>query len=168
SGSCSRSLLPEHLPRCGQRAVEHVHARDPLDPEPASPPVCVQSSINCASASGASIPFRKLRFWGNVSRCHHCKQKGSVMTMTVSVYGGGSPKPGDPAYQQAYELGRLLAEAGYTVMTGGYSGTMEATSRGAKEAGGYVIGVTVGLFERAGLSPNPAIGESIQCDQPAE
>ncbi|HOA22773.1 MAG TPA: LOG family protein [Aggregatilineales bacterium] len=90
------------------------------------------------------------------------------MTRTVSVYGGGSPKPGEPAYQQAYELGKLLAEAGYIVMTGGYSGTMEATSRGAKEAGGYVIGVTVGLFERAGLSPNPYIDEIIQYDELSE
>lgn len=90
------------------------------------------------------------------------------MTLTVSVFGGGSPQPGEPAYEQAYELGKQLAEAGYTVMTGGYSGTMEATSRGAKEAGGHVIGVTVGLFERVGLSPNPYIDQIIQYDELSE
>ena len=38
--------------------------------------------------------------------------------------------------------GRLLAGAGFTVATGGYGGTMEAVSAGAREAGGHVIGVT--------------------------
>jgi uncharacterized protein (TIGR00730 family) len=60
----------------------------------------------------------------------------------VTVFGGSSPRPGDEAYQQAYELGQLLGTAGFVVLTGGYMGTMEAVSRGAAEAGGYVIGVT--------------------------
>ena len=62
--------------------------------------------------------------------------------MRVSVFGGSQPKEGEPAYAEARELGKLLAERGHTVLTGGYIGTMEAVSRGAKEAGGHVIGVT--------------------------
>jgi len=62
--------------------------------------------------------------------------------MRISVFGGSRPKEGDTAYHEAIELGRLLAERGHTVLTGGYIGTMEAVSRGAKEAGGHVIGVT--------------------------
>jgi uncharacterized protein (TIGR00730 family) len=62
--------------------------------------------------------------------------------MRVSVFGGSQPKEGDAAYAEALELGRLLAERGHTVLTGGYIGTMEAVSRGAQEAGGHVIGVT--------------------------
>ncbi len=62
--------------------------------------------------------------------------------MRVSVFGGAQPKEGEAAYVEALELGRLLAERGYTVLTGGYIGTMEAVSRGAHEAGGHVIGVT--------------------------
>jgi len=62
--------------------------------------------------------------------------------MKVSVFGGSQPKEGDSAYTEAMELGRLLAERGHTVLTGGYIGTMEAVSRGAYEAGGHVIGVT--------------------------
>ena len=60
----------------------------------------------------------------------------------VSVFGGSTPVEGSPAYGDARRLGRLLAEVGFTVATGGYSGVMEATSRGAAEAGGHVIGVT--------------------------
>jgi hypothetical protein len=62
--------------------------------------------------------------------------------MNVTVFGGSKPEPGEKAYQEAQQLGRLLAEHGHTVLTGGYIGTMEAVSRGAAEAGGHVIGVT--------------------------
>ena len=62
--------------------------------------------------------------------------------MNITVFGGSQPKEGSPAYAEAYELGKLLAGAGHVAITGGYIGTMEATSRGANEAGGHVIGVT--------------------------
>lgn len=68
--------------------------------------------------------------------------------MNIAVFGGSQPKEGDPAYAEAYELGSLLAQAGHTVLTGGYIGTMEAVSRGAAEAGGHVIGVTCEEIER--------------------
>lgn len=67
--------------------------------------------------------------------------------MKVSVFGGSQPKPNDPAYEEARQLGTLLAQHGHTVITGGYIGTMEALSRGASEAGGHVIGVTCEAIE---------------------
>ncbi len=66
---------------------------------------------------------------------------------TVTIFGGSQTTPGEPGYEAARRLGRLLAEAGWTVMTGGYMGTMEAASRGANEAGGHVIGVTCDEIE---------------------
>jgi len=68
--------------------------------------------------------------------------------MKITVFGGSQPKPSSPAYEEAYELGKLLAQAGHTVLTGGYVGTMEAISKGAYEAGGHVIGVTCEEIER--------------------
>ena len=62
--------------------------------------------------------------------------------MKVSVFGGSQPQEGSAAYAEAQELGRLLAQRGHTVLTGGYMGTMEAVSMGARQAGGHVIGVT--------------------------
>jgi len=62
--------------------------------------------------------------------------------MNVTIFGGAQPRPGDPAYQEAYQLGALLAGHGHTVLTGGYIGAMEAASRGACESGGHVVGVT--------------------------
>jgi uncharacterized protein (TIGR00725 family) len=69
------------------------------------------------------------------------------MTIHISVFGGSQPKPGEPVYLDALRLGKMLAETGYVVMTGGYIGTMEALSRGAAEAGGHVIGVTCDQIE---------------------
>ena len=68
--------------------------------------------------------------------------------MHITVFGSGKPRPGDPDYAAAQELGGLIARAGHTVLTGGYVGTMEAVSRGANEAGGHVIGVTCDDIER--------------------
>jgi uncharacterized protein (TIGR00730 family) len=75
--------------------------------------------------------------------------------MNITVFGGAEPKPGTPAYEEAYELGKFLAQAGHTVLTGGYIGTMEAVSKGANEAGGHVIGVTCQDIEHwRGVSHN--------------
>jgi len=67
--------------------------------------------------------------------------------MNVTVFGGSQPKEGDVSYAEAYELGKLLAKQGHSVLTGGYIGSMEAVSRGAAEAGGHVIGVTCADIE---------------------
>lgn len=67
--------------------------------------------------------------------------------MNITVFGGAQPKEGTPAYEDARELGSLLAQRGHAVLTGGYYGTMEAVSRGAHEAGGHVIGVTCSDIE---------------------
>lgn len=68
--------------------------------------------------------------------------------MKITVFGGSQPKVGEPAYTEAYHLGELIGRLGWTVLTGGYIGTMEAVSRGAAEHGGHVIGVTCEEIER--------------------
>lgn len=83
----------------------------------------------------------------------------------ISVFGSAAPGPGTEAYQLAYELGRVLASAGYSVQTGGYSGVMEAASRGAHEAGGHVIGVTAVQVEQVRAIPlNPWVKEERKFD----
>jgi uncharacterized protein (TIGR00730 family) len=78
----------------------------------------------------------------------------------VTVFGGSLPRLGEPAYEEALELGRLLGAAGYRVLTGGYIGTMEAISRGTSETGGHVIGVTCDEIEVwRPVRPNPWVKE---------
>lgn len=84
---------------------------------------------------------------------------------TVAVYGSALPRPGETVYEQTRLLGKLLAETGYAVMTGGYNGLMAAASQGAAEAGGHVIGVTCIPLEKArGSKVNPWVKEVIACD----
>ena len=83
-----------------------------------------------------------------------CDQK------TITVFGGRHPIEGDQEYAEALELGILLAKANYAVMSGGYSGVMEAVSRGASEAGGISIGVTMEIF--GSLPPNPYLTREIR------
>jgi uncharacterized protein (TIGR00730 family) len=61
---------------------------------------------------------------------------------TVAVFGSSRTQPHESDYSAAVRCGRLLAEAGFQVATGGYGGLMEAVSRGAAESGGTVIAVT--------------------------
>lgn len=67
----------------------------------------------------------------------------------AAVFGSARLQPGDAEYEESVRLGRLLAEAGWAVQTGGYDGVMAAVSRGAHAAGGHVIGVTLARFDGA-------------------
>jgi uncharacterized protein (TIGR00725 family) len=79
-------------------------------------------------------------------------QKTEAAQKRVTVFGGSRCGPDAAEYKEALRLGRLLVEAGFDVCSGGYAGVMEAISRGAHEAGGQVIGVTMEQFKSA---PNP-------------
>ncbi len=65
----------------------------------------------------------------------------------VTIFGGSRCGENSEEYRQAYQLGTLLAEAGFTICTGGYLGVMEAASRGARERGGRVLGVVMNQFK---------------------
>lgn len=67
---------------------------------------------------------------------------------SVTIFGGSRVEPDSDEYLAARQLGRALAERGFAVVTGGYNGVMEAVSRGAKDAGGHVIGVTVDVIAK--------------------
>lgn len=68
---------------------------------------------------------------------------------TIAIFGTGKVGPPDAAYDLAYSMGKALGEKGYTVVNGGYNGTMIAAAKGACEAGGKVVGVTCSAFRRA-------------------
>jgi uncharacterized protein (TIGR00730 family) len=72
----------------------------------------------------------------------------------IAVFGSSEPLPGSAGYEDACEVGRLLGEAGFPVINGGYGGVMEASARGARQAGARTIGVTVAAFtHRPGANP---------------
>ena len=78
----------------------------------------------------------------------------------VTVYGSARFKEDHPHYTLARSMGKALAENGFTVMTGGGPGVMEAANRGAKEGGGLSLGCNIKLpFEQ---KLNPYVDEKIE------
>jgi len=71
----------------------------------------------------------------------------------VTIFGSTRAKPGDEVYQKAERVANLLAENGFSVITGGGPGAMEAANKGASSAGGKSIGLNIELpLEQ---KPNP-------------
>ena len=73
----------------------------------------------------------------------------------VTVFGSARTPEGDPQYAAARAIGAGLAEMGFTTMTGGGPGIMEAANRGAHEAGGRSIGCNIELPHEQ--KPNPYV-----------
>lgn len=99
---------------------------------------------------------------------NHSELEKASSIEQVAIFGFADAKPGDEVYDQAFEVASALARAGYTVVDGGGPGVMQAASRGAKVAGGRVIGVTFypnpddGVDNFEGRDPNNPIDEEIK------
>jgi uncharacterized protein (TIGR00730 family) len=75
----------------------------------------------------------------------------STIGTGVSIFGSARTKPEDPMYEACVETGRLLGEAGFSVITGGGPGIMEAANKGAHLAGATSVGCNIELpFEQSG------------------
>jgi uncharacterized protein (TIGR00730 family) len=73
------------------------------------------------------------------------EQVSRIVKPAVTIFGSARVREDDPAYARARETGLLFAEAGWSVITGGGPGVMEAANRGAQEGGGQSIGFNIEL-----------------------
>jgi uncharacterized protein (TIGR00730 family) len=94
--------------------------------------------------------WRALRIMGEVIEGF---DKLANVDRGVSVFGSARTHPDDPQYHQAQEVSRLLAEAGFAIITGAGPGIMEAANKGAKMAGGRSIGCNIELPFEQGANP---------------
>jgi uncharacterized protein (TIGR00730 family) len=76
----------------------------------------------------------------------------------ITVFGSARVSEGDVAYDQAREIGRLLALEGYAVITGGGPGVMEAANRGCQEGGGLSVGCNIELPEEQSINAYVDLG----------
>ena len=77
----------------------------------------------------------------------------------ITVFGSARTPPGDPWYEKAVEMGRVIAKLGYAAITGGGPGIMEAVNKGAAEAGGVSVGLNIELPHEQ--KPNPFANRSL-------
>ncbi|MBM3888416.1 MAG: TIGR00730 family Rossman fold protein [Verrucomicrobia bacterium] len=84
----------------------------------------------------------------------------SKIGAAVSVFGSARTRRDEAMYRKAEQLGRLLVENGYAVITGGGSGIMEAANKGAAEAGGVSVGLNIQLPTEQ--KPNPYMNRALE------
>ena len=71
----------------------------------------------------------------------------------VTVYGSARIKAGDETYEQTVEIARRLGELGFSIITGGGPGVMEAANKGAREAGVTSVGLNIQMPEEQVCNP---------------
>lgn len=79
----------------------------------------------------------------------------------MAIFGSSATDPQSQEWADAEAAGTRCAQAGLAVITGGYSGTMEAASQGASLAGGHVIGVTAPELFSSRTAANEYVDEEI-------
>ena len=110
-----------------------------------------------------TLPFQKTISW-QVMRVMGELVEGldrlADVGTAVTIFGSARVRPGEAQYETAVTTARLLGEAGFSVITGGGPGIMEAGNKGAREAGALSVGLNIQLpFEQ---HVNPYVNVSME------
>ena len=119
-----------------------IEQLDPASSAQTSPPECADEIFLEGPRSRFAEFFTLLRVMRDFLRGFRTLH---FVGPCVTVFGSARIQRDDPHYELARKMGAAIARLGFTVMTGGGPGIMEAANRGAKEAGGRSIGCTIEL-----------------------
>lgn len=133
---------------------------NPMSPaQPAKPTTSDQEIIRC----GEPEIISELSDQDRLERINREFDEGfnllEDLGPAVCVFGSARTTEEDPEYQLARQVGASIGDAGYTVITGGGPGTMEAANRGAQESGAKSVGLNIELPHEQGLNPYVDIGK---------
>jgi uncharacterized protein (TIGR00730 family) len=98
------------------------------------------------AAMGNELPAREAwKLFGIMAEFFEATEKLGDIQPAVSMFGSARVKRGAPYYELAERTARLLSDAGFTVISGGGPGIMEATNKGAFEGAGLAVGLNIDL-----------------------
>ncbi len=103
-----------------------------------------------------STPFYKTDTWRVMRIMGEFVEGFDVLAeigTAVTIFGSARVKPGDAHYETAVALAKILGEAGFTIITGGGPGIMEAGNKGARLAGAQSVGLNIELPFEQHLNP---------------
>jgi uncharacterized protein (TIGR00730 family) len=120
-----------------------------------SPPVTEDEKL-LQQSSGPRVDFTRTDPWRVMRIMGEFIEGFDVLASVdkgVSIFGSARTGPDDPQYAAAQETARLLAEAGFAIITGAGPGIMEAANKGARDGGGLSVGCNIELPFEQGSNP---------------
>src|SRR5688500_15456777 len=133
-------------------SMRRVARRRDLEPDRRRRPTEDEQLLQRADTTWVNTdPWRVLRI---VSEFVEGFERLAEVGQAVSIFGSARTRADDPMYAAARETGRLFAEAGYAVITGGGPGIMEAANRGARDGDGLSIGCNIQLPHEQYANPH--------------
>ena len=115
----------------------------------------------CCNAFNASfLPLQDKEVYINLLQRHKWEMGYAPPPKSIVVFGSRAQQPGSKEYQFAYDVSKLFAKEGYTIINGGYSGIMKASSHGGSDGQGAVRGViSPAVFPQRDLFGNEFLTE---------
>src|SRR5258708_8084885 len=128
-----------------------------IDERPESPEPSLTTRAECADESFLEGPRSRFEEFIPLLRVMRDFLRGfrvlHFVGPCVTVFGSARVKIDNPNYELARKMGAAIAQLGFTVMTGGGPGIMEAANRGAKEVGGRSVGCNIELAGEQAANP---------------
>lgn len=143
----SRNNDPDRAVRCVQQSI--FKRKGQIDMSNPIPPKVNTADHPCQKSFASSLEFSRLDSWRVLRIMSEFvvgfEEMAEIRTPLITVFGSARTPQDNLYYQEAEKLGKMLAEDGYGVITGGGGGIMEAAQKGAYEAGGTTVGLNIVL-----------------------